>query len=137
MSDYGEQGSAALGGILAAFLLSALEGEVPGTHMPADGEDLVIGHIEAPAEQLNDGLLAVAAGEGAVVHLVAFVFFPSAAGGLAALDSLLVDFRLADIVKESRDGDTVFGNPIRHIRAHLDLLLSKHHGLVIDIEGML
>ena len=58
----------AKGGDFAGFLqvgslLGALEGEFPGSHVPADGKHFILGQFEAEGQQHNDGLLTVSQGK--------------------------------------------------------------------------
>ena len=52
--DEWDKGNVAVGLVDIAHFLTALEGEVPGTHMPTDSSDFPFVHFQTETEQYDD-----------------------------------------------------------------------------------
>ena len=55
--------------------LIALEGQVPCAHVPADGNNLINGHLQAQAQQHDDRLLTMTYREVAVILLILSILY--------------------------------------------------------------
>lgn len=131
------QGVAVAGSIDVALGLRTLEGEVPGCHVPADGQHLAVTELETAEEEYDDALLAVPHGKIGKINVVTVEIFPHTHGVLAFFDDWLVDFGLINIMEERAKDNTVFAELVLEVRTHTMHNGEKFEGSLANIEAVL
>ena len=114
-----------------------LEREVEPRHVPADRDDLIVRHLQPPAQKTNHRLLPVPERELRIINTVGVILLSLSILVLAKLLHLLVDFRLADVMQKRHDGDAVRRKPRGDVRLQSQLRITHEHRLVIDVQRML
>ena len=92
-----EQGTRANGMEIVLLHLLVVEGELPCSHVPANGEDFIVCQFQPQTQEHDDTLFTMAYGQVVVILLINTVFDEAA----------LIAWSLADIVEQGGDNQRI------------------------------